>query len=153
MKKGIFWVLTVFFLFALTSLAFSEEEPMTPGKISGIWKGNYNYIPGGAPRQTCLCRAIFTPNLNGIMSCFGQGGQFDFIFDGKGDIVNNQLIIRYRENPNWIRIEARITKKNRLEGEVHDDKRRGDIAGFKKIRELTDEEKQWPLSKLKGLLK
>jgi hypothetical protein len=156
MKKSIFWALTVIFLFTFTSLAFSEEEAMTPEKISGIWEGRCNVIlndMAGVWRNSC--RALFTPNLNGIMSCRGQSAPFKFVFDGQGDIVNNHLIIYDREKPSVIRIEAYITSKNQLEGGIRPtgNIKTRDLLGFKKIRELTDEEKQLPLAQLEGLLK
>jgi hypothetical protein len=153
MKKGIFWALTIIFLFTFTSLAFSEEQAMTPEKISGIWEGGYHYINDGGYIELNPGRVIFTPNLNGIMRVYSQMGQFDFVFDGHGDIVNNQMIIRDREKTSMVRIKASITRKNRLEGEVRFPLNQGDISGFKKIRDLTDEEKQLPLTQLKGLLK
>ena len=156
MKKGIFWALTVIFFFTFISLAFSEEEAMTPEKISGIWEGRYNYITSfQAMAWRNSCRALFTPNLNGIMSCRGHSGPFKFVFDGQGDIVNNHLIIYDREKPSVIRIEAYITSKNQLEGDIPPtgNIKKGDLLGFKKIRELTDEEKQLPLAQLEGLLK
>ena len=157
MKKVIFWASTVIFFFTLTSLAFSENEAMTPEKISGIWEGIYTYSPniGGTPFGRVRCLALFTPNLNGIMRWFPITGPDRFVFDGQGDIVNNQLIIRDRKNPDIIRIKAYITGKNRLEGDtkipVHTPM--SVINNFKKIRELTDEEKQQSLSQLEGLLK
>jgi hypothetical protein len=153
MKKFFLLTLGLALFFALASIAYSAEEALTPEKLSGMWEGGYTFVFANTFSATSSCRALFTPNLNGIMRCRGQHGSFLFVFDGQGDIVNNQLIIRDQEMPNTVRLKAYITSKNKLEGELKLPKSNGDLSGFKKIRELTDEEKQLPLAQLEGLLK
>jgi hypothetical protein len=156
MKKLFCGIMAVVLFFALTSIAFSADEALTPEKISGIWQGAYNTISANdGYRYSTSCKLLITPNLNGIINSEAPWGGYSFIFglNGQGDIVNNQLIIRDRENPSVIRLKAHITKKNHLEGDFQGIQSKGDIVGCKKIRELTDEEKQWPLAQLEGLLK
>jgi hypothetical protein len=160
MKKGIFWALTVIFLFTLTSLAFSEEEALTPEKVSGLWKGYWNSVKMAQAKfgSTTMvapyeCRILITPSLNGIVNCrHAMATPWQLVLDGQGEIVGNQLVIRDRKDPSMIRMKAHITRKNRLEGECTE-VYNGDLIRLEKIRDLKDEEKQQSLSQLEGLVK
>ena len=161
MKKGIFWASTVIFLFTLTALAFSEEGAMTPEKVSGLWKGQWNSnemakikYGGSVMPAPYDCRILITPSLEGIVNCRHSAGASPWllVLDGQGEIVGNQLVIRDRKDPNKIRMKAHITRNNQLEGECTE-VYNGDLIKFEKTRDLKDEEKQQSLSQLEGLVK
>jgi hypothetical protein len=152
MKKLFFLILAIASLFALASITYSADEALTPEKLSGIWKGSARLIAPGQAYFDHSCRLLITPSLNGLLRCNSQMGNPAYDFD-QGEIINNQLVVRDREMPNTIRLKAYITSKNRLEGEVQLRRVKGDLYGCKKIRELTDEERQMPLAQLEGLLK
>jgi hypothetical protein len=152
-KKLIFLTLAMALFFALTSIAYSADEALTPEKVSGIWEGSY-YVTwsNDGYRHRFTCRILITPTLSGVLNCINlnQGSwQFDL---SQGEIISNQLVMRDLKNTDTIRIKANITGKNILEGEFQGINNKGDLFNFKKKRDLTAEEKQRPLSQLEGLV-
>jgi len=151
MKKLFGGAVALVFFFALTSIAYSADEALTPEKICGIWEGTLSLETPGYPRYFAPCRILFKPDLTGILRYNTPNAALKYVLDGKGDISNNQLIIRDRENPDIIRLKAYMTKKNLLEGNFKGKLSSGDLSDLKKIKELKDEEKELPLSQLEGL--
>ena len=157
MKKSLLAVLAMVLFLTLTSVVYSAEEALTPEKISGIWKGYFLTIITSLGRAELSCRVLITPSLTGVVSCSGPAvGKWQDVLDGQGNIISNQLVILDRKNPDVTRLKAYITSKNLMEGDYQhlgNPDYKGNLIKFKKIRDLTDEEKQRPLSQLKGLLK
>ncbi len=157
MKKGILCSLAMVLFLTLSSVAFSAEEALTPERISGIWKGYLVASIPGLGRGELTCQILITPGLTAVVSCsHDKAGRWKDILDVKGAISDNQLVIRQQKEPETIRLKAYITSKNRMEGYYFHHASRsydGDLIKFKKVRDLSDEEKQQPLSQLKDLVK
>ena len=159
MKKGLLVVLTMVLFFTLTSLAYSSEKALTTENISGIWNGYFAVTLRGEGKAIGTCKILITPSLTGVVSCSSDKfGKWKDVLDGQGEIINNQLVIRDRKNPDIIRLKAYMKSNKVVEGDynhLYGTPRdyKGDLLKFKKIRDLNDEEKQWPLSQLQGLLK
>ena len=157
--RKLFFILAIALSFALTSIAYSADEALSPEKLSGIWRGDWKsdqfaQIQGVSTMPGPYdCRILITASLNAVFYCtHSLGGRtWDPILDGHGEIINNQLIIHDLANPDKIRMKAYITSKNRLEGETYNFK--GALLNFNKIRDLTNEERQHSLSQLQNLLK
>jgi hypothetical protein len=154
MKKIFFFTLALALVLSLASIGYAADEALTPEKLCGIWEGNYNIDSTrvGLPRYSAKCRILFKSDLSGIMRYNTVAGMYKVVFDGQRDINNNQLIIRDPENPDIVRLKAYMTKKNKLEGEFQGKVSFGDLVGFKKIRDLTDDEKQQSMEQLEILL-
>jgi hypothetical protein len=154
MKKLISLTSAMALFFALTSIAFSTDEALTPENLSGIWQG-YGHLTGGfGIKSRVSCKLLITSTLSSLLRCTAAGlnGQPEYDFD-QGEIINNQLVVHDREKPDIIRMKANINSKNALEGTIEIPRHFGDLLNFKKARALTDEEKQRPLSQLEGLVK
>jgi hypothetical protein len=137
--------------FALTSVAYSADEVLTPDKLCGIWGGKF-YFQAQGVHNIADGKLLITQNLNGAFYFINQVGRSSMrILDGQGEIVNNQLLMRDRVAQH---IKINMNEKNLLEGEgtaLFGSK--GDLVKFKKVRDLTDEEKKWTLEELARLLK
>jgi hypothetical protein len=154
MKKWIM-VLTLISLVIFSFPVYASEDSMTPENLCGIWEGNYVFIPAGRElsQMNAAGKILITPDLRGLFSWNSYGYLWQEVLDGQGDINSNNLIIRDRENPDIIRVKANLTGNNKLEGEIQTKNSKGSFSNFKKVRDLTSEEKQWSLSQLEGLIK
>jgi hypothetical protein len=158
MKPKINMIAVLFFLTlaltsfcALTLIAYSADEVLTPEKLCGIWEGTFSFSTRDLPRVSSRSKLLITNNLNGIFVYGTTYLSSTRILDGQGEIVNNQLLMREKV---LTRIKLKMNENNMLEGEgVTNSLDRGYLIKLKKVRELNDEEKQKTLEELVGLLK
>jgi hypothetical protein len=151
MRSKTYLLVVIVMTFALTSIAYSADEVLTPENLCGIWGGKF-YFQAAGVHNNADGKLLITQNLNGAFYFINQVGRSVMrILDGQGEIVNNQLIMRDRIASH---IKINMNEKKLLEGEgtaLFGSK--GDLVKFKKVRDLTDEEKKWTLEELAGLLK
>ena len=151
MKKLFLMTVAITLFFALLSIAYSADEVLTSEKLCGIWEGYFNYQPRFGVPRTSSSRLLITPNLSGIFFYRSQYDSYVKFLDGQGEIVNNELVMREKV---LIRIKLKMDAKNILEGEgTTDDLNKGNLTKLKKVRDLTDAEKQKTLEELAGLMK
>lgn len=151
--------------FTLTSITYSAEKAVTPENICGIWEGDFVFQSRGkGPGLSGIvdvrrpCKLLITQNLNGVfVYTLEDQSAVVRILDCQGEIVHDQILMRKKENPYVIRIKAKITEQNTIEGEgeaIHKGclAKKGYLTKFKKVRDLTNEEKRLSLEELKKLI-
>jgi hypothetical protein len=150
MKKGSLLVLAMTLFIILCSFVYAAEEALTPEKLCGVWEGNLLISFRDNPtRFSCNSKLLITQNLNGFFAYTMMGSRSIRLLDVPGEIVNDQLLMRDRVT---IKVKVKMNAKNMLEGEATPHSITGDLTKFKKVRDLTNEEKQLPLEDLKKLV-
>jgi hypothetical protein len=149
--KKILFVLVLALLFTQYSIVYSADNALPSEKLCGLWEGDYFFPPGiglyGNPSKM-----LITPSLSGLFYWHNSSFDGSELIKFQISISENQLVFVDLEKPEKIRIKGNLSEINKLKGECTFIHSQGSFSNFTKVRDLTIEEKQLPLSELEGLV-